>query len=138
MEEIIKISEGIGPNYASAYDDFVKEMRKVGFEVVENQYNDELEPEKVILAVTENYPLAGLSLDLIAQNKRLKELRERNPDHTIINIALRDAYDAYAIEGIDSFVTALGSNISNVKSMVNLLAGRVKANGQLPITPIDY
>ncbi len=138
VEEIIKIAQGIGPNYATAYMDFVKAMMNEGFGVNEYTFDDQAIPEdNVIIAVSENYPLPGKSLDIPEQHKRLSMLRQEYPDAVIINVALRDPYDAYLVEAdADAYVTAIGSNVSNIKAIVNLLAGKAEATGELPVTPI--
>ena len=137
VEEIIKISEGIGPNYANAYNDFVIEMKAEGFDTQEYHFDDkEIPSENIIIAVSENYPLPGKSLDLKEQRRRLSKLQEANKGATIINVALKDPYDANLVKP-DTYISALGSNISNVKAVVNLLAGKIEAKGKLPVTPIN-
>ena len=136
VEEIVTIGGGIGPNYATAYNDFVTEMKLQGFVVNEYNFDDENIPEEtIIIAVSENYPFAGLSLDQKEQRRRLAFLIENNKQSDIVNAALKDPYDAFLVKP-DAYVSALGSNISNVKAMANLLAGKVKATGTLPVTPI--
>ncbi len=137
VEEIIKISEGVGPNYANAYNDFVKEMKLENFKVQEYNFDNKKIPnENIIIAVSENYPLPGKSLDLKEQHNRLLVLQKNNEGATIINVALKDPYDAYQVKP-DAYVCAMGSNISNVKAAVNLLAGKIEAKGKLPVTPIN-
>ena len=137
VEEIVRIGAGIGPNYATAYGDFVNEMKSQSFIVTEYDFDDETIPsDNTIIAVSENYPFAGLSLDQKEQRRRLAILIENNEQSTIVNAALKDPYDAYLVEP-DTYVSALGSNISNVKTMVNLLWGKVKATGVLPVTPVS-
>ena len=136
VKEIINIGEGIGPNYANAYMDFFDEMKKSGFLVNEYSHRNSKIPASVIIAVSENYPFPGKSLDIEEQHQRLKILRKNNPDATIVNVALRDPYDAYIVEKyVDAYVTSSGSNISNVKAIVNLLSGKVEATGILSVTP---
>ncbi len=137
VKEIINISEGVGPNYATAYGDFVTTMRKEGFQITEYNYDDiSIPDDNTIIAVSENYPFAGLSLDLKEQQRRINILRAKNLNNTLVNVALRDPYDAYLVDA-DAYVTAIGSNISNIKAVVNLLVGRVEATGSLPVTPIS-
>ncbi len=139
VDEIIKIAAGIGPNYANAYQDFVTEMVAKGFEITEYLPDAKNIPEDLtIVAVSENYPFPGKSLDLATQLENLNTLRGNNPNSTIINGALRDPYDAYLVKNTaDTYISALGSNISNVKALVSLLVGKTKATGSLPVTPIS-
>ena len=135
VEEIIRIAEGIGPNYANAYADLVSEMKKEGFAVTEYAYDDVAIPrDHAIIAVSENYPLPGKSLDLEEQKRRLDLLRANYPQSTLINVALRDPYDAYSVN-VDAYVAAIGSNISNVKAVAYLLSGKFSSKGTLPVTP---
>lgn len=137
VDEIIKIAEGIGPNYANAYNDFVSEMKINGFKVNEYNFDDnEIPRDNIILAVSENYPLPGKSLDLKEQRSRLNILQQKNTKAIIINVALKDPYDANLVSP-DAYISAIGSNISNVKAVVNLLSGNLEAKGKLPITPIS-
>lgn len=135
--EILKISEGIGPNYGNAYADFVSEMKSEAFIVEEYNFDDkEIPASTVIIAVSENYPLPGKSLDIKEQHKRLKIIQDNNPNSTIVNVALRDPYDAYQTNA-NAYICAMGSNISNVKGVAHVLVGKVKAIGSLPVTPIS-
>ena len=137
VAEIVKIAKGIGPNYATAYTDFVNTMKKEAFRLNEFNFDDQSIPlDNIIIAVSENYPLPGMSLDISEQHRRLKILAENYSNSTIINVALRDPYDAYLVDA-DAYVTAIGSNISNIKAVVNLLAGKTKATSSLPVTPIS-
>ncbi|MDO5980810.1 glycoside hydrolase family 3 protein [Flavivirga spongiicola] len=137
VDEIIKIAEGIGPNYANAYSDFVIEMKAENFDVKEYNFDDkEIPSENIIIAVSENYPLPGKSLDLKEQRRRLSKLQEENVGTTIINVALKDPYDANLVKP-DAYICAIGSNISNVKAVVNLLTGKIEAKGKFPVTPIN-
>ncbi len=132
VKEIIEIAAGIGPNYYNAYADFVKEMKAAGFEVTEYAYDAAIPAETIIICVSENYPLPGKSLDLEEQRRRLAVVRE-NSANLIINVALKDPYAANLVT-TDAYVSAIGSNISNIKAMVNLLAGKVEAKGALPVS----
>ncbi|MEE9363721.1 MAG: glycoside hydrolase family 3 N-terminal domain-containing protein [Cellulophaga sp.] len=134
VEEIIKIAAGIGPNYYDAYADFVIEMKTAGFNVTEYNYDADIPNENIIICVSENYPLPGKSLDLEEQHKRLIITQKTNKA-SIINIALKDPYDANLVSP-DAYVSTMGSNISNVKAAVNLLLGKAEAKGRLPVTPI--
>ncbi len=136
VEEIIRIAEGIGPNYANAYQDFVSQMNAAGFMVNEFASGDEIPKSDLVLAVSENYPLPGKSLDLIWQREMLKAVQEM-AKVPVVNIALKDPYDMNLISA-DAYVCAIGSNISNIQAVVNLLAGTVEARGELPVTPIKY
>ena len=88
----------------------------------------------MIICVSENYPFPGTSLDLEEQRRRLAFIIE-NKNAPLINVALKDPYDARIVEP-DAYISAIGSNISNVKAVVNLLRGNVEATGKLPVTPI--
>jgi len=133
VDEIIRIAEGIGPNYANAFNDFVSEMKKAGFQVAEYAFDDQLPEGDPVIAVSENYPLPGKSLDLETQRNRMRIIQK---DARVINVALKDPYDANMISP-DAYVCAIGSNISNIKAVVNLLAGQVEAKGKLPVRPIE-
>jgi beta-N-acetylhexosaminidase len=135
VAEIIRIAEGIGPNYANAYADFVIELKNAGFKVNEFKPGETIPFGEVILAVSENYPLPGKSLDLKKQRERLAQVKSmaKNP---LLNVALKDPYDANLIS-VDAWVCAVGSNISNIQAVVNLLAGKVEANGKWPVSPVN-
>jgi len=91
-------------------------------------------PEDVpVIVVSENYPLPGKSLDLEEQRNRMRIIQK---DAAVINVALKDPYDANMISP-EAYVCAIGSNISNIKAVVNLLAGKVEATGKLPVSPIE-
>jgi len=134
VEEIITIAAGIGPNYYTAYADFVSEMRAAGFDVNEFNYEDEIPGDDVVICVSENYPFPGASLDLEEQRRRLALVKEKT-QAPLINVALKDPYDALIVQP-DTYISAIGSNISNVKATVNLLSGKVEAKGKLPVTPV--
>jgi len=134
VEEIITIAAGIGPNYYTAYADFVSEMRTSGFDVSEYNYDDEIPGENVVICVSENYPFPGASLDLEEQRRRLALVKEKT-QAPLINVALKDPYDALIVQP-DAYISAIGSNISNVKATVNLLSGKIEAKGKLPVTPV--
>jgi len=136
VEEIIKIAAGIGPNYYNAYADFVVEMKAAGFDVTEYSHDDEIPEDQIIIGVSENYPLPGVALDKKEQRRRLKFVREKYPNAAIVNVALKDPYDAKMMLS-DAYVTPIGSNISNIKAVVNLLKGQVEANGKLPVSPLE-
>jgi len=63
VTEIIRIAAGIGPNYYTAYADFVTEMKGAGFKVREYNYDEDIPDEHVVICVSENYPFPGTSLD---------------------------------------------------------------------------
>ncbi|MEN7547473.1 glycoside hydrolase family 3 N-terminal domain-containing protein [Rapidithrix thailandica] len=134
VESIVKISEGIGPNYYTAYTDFVTALKEEGFQVSEYSYDEALPEKNVVICVSENYPFPGKSLDLEEQRNRLSFVQEQN-GAPVINVALKDPYDAYLVSP-DAYVSAMGSNISNVKAMARLLVGKTEANGTLPVSPI--
>ena len=135
VEEVIRIAEGIGPNYANAYEDFVSEMNGAGFKVNEFILDEKVPGSSTILAVAENYPLPGKSLDLAKQREKLNRINEQAAG-SVIYIGLKDPYDLNLIEA-DCYASAIGSNISNIKAMVNLLAGKTEATGKLPVSPIQ-
>jgi beta-N-acetylhexosaminidase len=134
VEEIIAIAAGIGPNYYTAYADFVTEFTAAGFNATEYSYDEEIPGEDVIICVSENYPFPGTSLDLEEQRRRLAIVKQ-NTQAPLINVALKDPYDALIVQP-DTYISAIGSNISNVKATVNLLSGKIEAKGKLPVTPI--
>jgi len=134
VEEIIQIAAGIGPNYYTAYADLVSEMKAAGFRVTEYSYDDKMPADDVIICVSENYPFPGTSLDLEEQRRRLAIIKE-NTQAALINVALKDPYDAMIVQP-DAYISAIGSNISNVKAVVSLLSGKVEAKGKLPVTPL--
>jgi len=136
VEEIIRIGEGIGPNYANAYADFLNEMKESGFRTSEYAYDDPKISISRIIAVSEDYPFPGKTLDVEEQHRRLEILRKNNPEATIIDVALRNPYDAYTVEKyVDAYVTSSGANISNIKAVTNLISGKLKATGTLSVTP---
>ncbi|NNE56299.1 MAG: hypothetical protein HKN32_09780, partial [Flavobacteriales bacterium] len=135
VEEIIRIAEGIGPNYANAFNDFVLTLKGSGYDVLEFEAGGEVPTERLILAVGENYPLPGKSLDLHAQIQRLEQIKESNNHEQIIYIGLKDPYDLNSVK-TDAYISAIGSNISNIRAVVNLLTGEAEANGELPVSPI--
>ena len=135
VEEIIRIAAGIGPNYYTAYADFAKEMRAAGFEVTEYSFDAEIPDGNPIICISENYPFAGIPLDMEEQRRRLSVVAEK-AGAPVINVALKDPYDARIVQA-DTYISAIGSNISNVKAAVNLLSGKVEAKGKLPVTPIE-
>jgi len=96
--------------------------------------DEEIPDDDVIICVSENYPFPGASLDLEEQRKRLAIVKQ-NTQAPLINVALKDPYDALIVKA-DTYISAIGSNISNVKATVNLLSGKVEALGKLPVTPI--
>jgi beta-N-acetylhexosaminidase len=136
VAEIIRIAEGIGPNYANAYNDFVTELKKAGYKVNDREFPLQTNPsgDPFIIAVSENYPLPGKSLGLGIQRKRLQALIEL-AENPVIHVALKDPYDMNDNDP-DAYIGAIGANIWNVKAAVNLLAGKAEAKGQLPVTPI--
>lgn len=135
VEEIIRIAEGIGPNYANAFEDFVAQLSASGIKVKTFSPGETVPSDAIVLAVAENYPLPGKSLDLLKQRKNLSMLQFylNNP---IIYIGLKDPYDLNLIEA-NAKVYAIGSNISNIQAVVNLLKGSVQATGILPVEPIN-
>ncbi len=134
VEEIITIAAGIGPNYYTAYGDFVVELKAAGFEVNEFAYDGAIPDSHPIICVSENYPFPGFSLDLEEQRRRLDMIRQGHKV-TLINVALKDPYDALLVNP-DVYISTIGSNLSNVKAAVSLLTGKVEARGKLPVTPI--
>lgn len=133
VDEIIRIAEGIGPNYANAFNDFVTEMKIAGFNVTEYAYDDVLPDGIPVIAVSENYPLPGKSLDLEIQRDRMRIIQK---DTKVINVALKDPYDANMISP-EAYICAVGSNLSNIRAVVNLLIGTIEAKGKLPVSPIE-
>ncbi|MCP4460286.1 MAG: hypothetical protein GY816_20015 [Cytophagales bacterium] len=133
VDEIIRIAEGIGPNYANAYNDFVAEMKIAGFQVTEYVFDDQLPKGIPAIAVSENYPLPGKSLNLETQRDRIQVIQK---NAKMINVALKDPYDANMISP-DAYVCAIGSNISNIQAVVHLLTGLTEAKGKLPVSPIE-
>jgi len=132
VKEIMAISEGIGPNYANGFRDFVKELNALGYRVNEYEVDDDIE-EDIIIAVGENYPLPGKSLDLKVQLERLQLLNEKKK--TLINVALKDPYDALHVKA-DVYVCAVGSNYSNAVAAARLITGKLKSSDRLAVTPI--
>jgi beta-N-acetylhexosaminidase len=135
VEEIIRIAEGIGPNYANAFADFVTSLKASGLDVKTFSPGEEVPKNAMVLAVAENYPLPGKSLDLVKQRKNLAMLQFylNNP---VIYIGLKDPYDLNLIEA-NTKVYAIGSNISNIQAVVNLLNGKIEATGIVPVSPIN-
>ena len=135
VEEIIRIAEGIGPNYANAFEDFVTTLNDAGINVKTFSPGESVPKDAIVLAVAENYPLPGKSLDLVKQRKNLSMLQFylNNP---IVYVGLKDPYDLNLIEA-NAKVYAIGSNISNIQAVVNLLIGTCEANGVLPVSPIN-
>ena len=76
IKEIVRIAEGIGPNYYSAYEDFVKEMKAKKFDLIEFNEGENIPESDMVIALSENYPLPGKSLDLSHQANRLKKLMQ--------------------------------------------------------------
>ncbi len=135
VDEIIRIAEGIGPNYADAFNDFADTFEMAGYDAVQFEPGENVPKNRIILAVGENYPLPGKSLDLRTQRANLDAIKESNADQKIIYIGLKDPYDMNQIAA-DARVYAIGSNISNIRAVINLLVGNVEANGELPVSPI--
>jgi beta-N-acetylhexosaminidase len=135
VAEIIRIAEGIGPNYANAYADFVTELKNAGFKVNEFRPGEAIPAGEVVIAVSENYPLPGKSLDLKTQRERMALVKSM-AKKPLLNVALKDPYDANLISA-DAWVCAVGSNISNIRAVVNLLAGKVEAHGKWPVSPVN-
>lgn len=135
VEEIIRIAAGIGPNYANAFDDFVTLLRSSGVKVRLFEPGDELPKNVTVLTVGENYPLPGKSLDLQRQRDRLGVVFS-NTQNPIIYVGLKDPYDWNMLQA-HTVVYAVGSNISNIQAAVNLLIGKIKATGELPVTPVN-
>ena len=135
VEEIIRIAEGIGPNYANAFEDFVTTLNDAGINVKTFSPGESVPKDAIVLAVAENYPLPGKSLNLVKQRKNLSMLQFylNNP---IVYVGLKDPYDLNLIEA-NAKVYAIGSNISNIQAVVNLLIGTCEANGVLPVSPIN-
>ncbi len=136
VTKIMEIAEGIGPNYADGFRDFVRALQEQGFQVSEKRFDQDIPSGSIVLAVGENYPLPGKSLDLGGQQARLDTLRMNNKE-PIIYIGLRDPYDAQRVD-VDGYVSAIGSNRSNARAMARYLSGKVAAEGQLPVTPMDH
>ncbi|MCP4985743.1 MAG: hypothetical protein GY928_06620, partial [Colwellia sp.] len=135
VQQIMDIAEGIGPNYANAYNDFVAELKTLGYKVNEFKYGEKV-PQGTIIAVSENYPLPGKSLDLKVQRDRLKDIKSKTKK-SVINVALKDPYDAEQVKPFtDAYITAIGSNRPNAKAAAELLTGKIKTTGKLPVTPI--
>lgn len=133
VREIMDIAEGIGPNYANAYNAFVGELKELGFNVKEYQHTDAIS-ESVVLAVSENYPLPGKSLDLEVQRERISGIKKNNKC-TVVNVALKDPYDANLVEA-DAYVSAVGSNYSNAVAAARFVAGKFEATATFSVTPI--
>ena len=110
-------------------------METSGFVIKEFTADDNVPNSKIILAVAENYPLPGKSLDLEMQRQKLKIINEQTTG-SIIYVGLKDPYDLNLIQ-TDVYASAIGSNISNIKAMVNLLLGKTEATGKLPVSPIQ-
>lgn len=135
IQEIVEIAEGIGPNYYSAYRDFVKGLASTGLNLVEFESHEAVPDADVIIAVSENYPLPGKSLDLEYQLDQLERILEES-ESPVINVALKDPYDLNQIKA-NMYVCAIGSNISNIQAVINYFTGEADALGELPVTPIQ-
>lgn len=136
ISEIVAIGKGIGPNYANAYPDFVSAMKAEGIGVQEFGYDAAIPAGRVIVAVGENYPFPGKSLDLAEQRNRLAALQRKNPGRPVVYVGLRDPYDANLVQP-DAYISALGSNIFNVQAAAKAVAGKITPAGKLPVTPIS-
>jgi beta-N-acetylhexosaminidase len=136
IAEIVAIGKGIGPNYANAYPDFVAALKAEGFDVAETGFDLQAAPGRALIAVGENYPFPGKSLDLVEQRRRLATLQERNPGRRVVYVGLKDPYDANLVSP-DAYLSALGSNIFNVHAVARALVGRIAPAGTLPVTPLD-
>ncbi|HEX9109448.1 MAG TPA: glycoside hydrolase family 3 N-terminal domain-containing protein, partial [Longimicrobiales bacterium] len=125
---------GIGPNYSNGYRDLVDALKGFGFDVREFAPGQTVPDGATVLAVSENYPLPGKSMDLEQQHARLAALQAAHKG-PVIDAGLGAPYEAFQVSP-DAYVSAVGSNRSNAEALAALLAGRVKSTSLLSVTPI--
>lgn len=132
---MIRGMRGIGPNYAGGYDELVAALRSFRYHVREITVRDGVPADGIIVAVAENYPLPGKSLDLEAQRRRLAQVQSAFRGKVVV-VGLSAPYDALLVKP-DAYVSAVGSNRSNAQAAAAVLAGEVKPTSKLSVTPLQ-
>jgi hypothetical protein len=109
-------------------------LKGYGYDVQEFGAADDVPDSAAIVAVSENYPLPGKSMDLDEQHRRLAAIQatHRGP---VIDVQLGAPYDALQVSP-DAYLTGVGSNRSNAEALAALLAGRVRSTSVLSVSPV--
>lgn len=131
---------GIGPNQElPAFESLKSELTSLLKDLTILNHEDlaagleALPADRIILAVTEDYPLPGEDFAKDRQQALVKRLIEACGDRLVI-VGLRTPYEFMEYKGARCYISALSSRSSSAKEMAGALLGRFEVTGKVPVT----
>jgi beta-N-acetylhexosaminidase len=133
--DVLGATRGIGPNQTTAaFDYFLEAIRKrysnlriFSAEDVLASEGRELNPDSLVVAVTENYPLPGVDFDQKSQSEVIQKLLAVAKDRLIV-VALRDPYELSYLN-VPTYLCAFSFRPCAAQAAVDVLCGDVKPQG---------
>ena len=133
----LKGTRGIGPNQVTpAFDFFAEAVKKrrpktktlAAEEILKGELPDEWGGDKLVVVVTENYPLPGMDFDQASQPKVIKRLMEKAGKRLIV-VALRDPYELRHFPDVPAYVCAFSFRPCAAEAAAQVLFGEAPAKG---------
>ena len=133
--DILGATRGIGPNQTTAaFDYFLEEVRKrfsnlqvLSAEEVLVANAISTIKDRIVIAVTENYPLPGVDFDQKSQSEVIQKLLSVAKDRLIV-VALRDPYELSYLD-VPTYLCAFSFRPCAAQAAVDVLCGDVKPQG---------
>jgi len=138
-------TRGIGPNVepGEPFEMLVKEICKYHKRVLVKRITREManfeediekisSQSRVVIFCTERYVLPGLDIDDEGQSLVINEFIEKGASCVVIG--LRDPYELTRIPDVHAYIAAYGFRYCNIKAAVEVLFGKVKPKGKLPVS----
>jgi len=138
-------TRGIGPNQTiPAFDMFADELQRrrsisqvwSAEEVIEGGQVPTLNPDVLVVAVTENYPLPGMDFDQTSQPKVLRLLMRLLSERLVV-VALRDPYELKYLPDLPTYLCAFSFRLSAAQAAAEVLCGEVPPHGPTPVSVPD-
>ena len=135
-------TRGIGPNQTTpAFDLFAEEVlkRRPGTKIVtaegvlEKDVHEALGGDKLIVAVTENFPLPGMDFDQASQPKVVQRLMAAAGKHLVV-VALRDPYELRHFPGVPTYLCAFSFRPCAAEAAAQALFGEISIKGRSPVS----
>ena len=138
---ILVSTRGIGPNQAKpAFDffeatlkEFCKNVVSFSWEELQEDFPSELLSAKVVVAVTEDYPLPGADFGTTMQSDLVKRLSAILGERMIV-VGLRAPYELALYPQVSTYLTTCSSRPCAAIAAARAMVGEIKPKGKLPVS----
>jgi beta-N-acetylhexosaminidase len=135
-------TRGIGPNQIKpAFDFFAEAFRNrrpgtkvlTAEDILSGTSLNGWDGNRLVIAVTENYPLPGMDFDQTSQPKVIRKLMETAAQRLVV-VALRDPYELRHFSDVPTYVCAFSFRPCAAEAAVQVLFGETPARGKSPVS----